>query len=103
MADDVTFEQALASLIGPGGSFELVPAEVAGRRMRVFRHAPPSLRALFAGARARGDATFLVYEDERRGFAEVMAQVDALAACLASRFRVRPGDRVAIAMRNYPE
>ncbi len=103
MADDVTFEQALAPLIGPGGSFELVPADVAGRQMRVFRNAPPSLRALFAGARARGEATFLVYEDERLGFAGVMAQVDALAACLVDRFRVRPGDRVAIAMRNYPE
>ena len=44
-----------------------------------------------------------MYEDERWSFAEVMAQVDALAALLAGRFGVRRGDRVAIAMRNYPE
>jgi long-chain acyl-CoA synthetase len=103
MPEPMTFEQALAALTGPGGPFELVPVEVAGQPLRVFRRAPPSLRELFAGARARGDATFLVYEDERRSFAGVMAEVDALAAALAGGFGVRPGDRVAIAMRNYPE
>ena len=50
-----------------------------------------------------GDATFLVYEDERLSFAEVMSQVDALADRLVRDHGVRPGDRVAIAMRNYPE
>jgi long-chain acyl-CoA synthetase len=61
------------------------------------------LRALFDSARARGEATFLVYEDERLSFAEVMSRVDALGAALVSHYGVRPGDRVAIGMRNYPE
>jgi long-chain acyl-CoA synthetase len=103
MPEPMSWDRAVAALTGPTGPFALVPAEVGGRRLRVFRNAPPSLRALYVGARARGDATFLVYEDERRSFAEVMAEVDAIAACLASRFGVRPGDRVAIALRNYPE
>jgi long-chain acyl-CoA synthetase len=103
MSERVSFEQALAALTGPGAPFELAEAWVAGRVVRVFRNAPTSLRALFAGARARGDATFLVHEDERRSFADVMAEVDALAASLAHALCVRPGDRVAIAMRNYPE
>src|SRR5690606_41562517 len=54
-------------------------------------------------ARGRGDATFIVYEDERWSFAEVMEHVDAMAALLVERYAVRPGDRVAIGMRNYPE
>jgi long-chain acyl-CoA synthetase len=54
-------------------------------------------------ARSRGDQTFLVYEDETWSFAETMRHVDALAAALVHRFGVAPGDRVAIAMRNYPE
>ena len=54
-------------------------------------------------ARARGEATFLVYEDERWSFADVMAKVDALGAALVRTYGVAPGDRVAIAMRNYPE
>ncbi len=103
MAEGMTWEQAVAALTGPNGPFALTEADVLGQRMRVFRSTPPSLRALFATARARGDATFLVYEDERLSFAEVMARVDSLADCLMRRHGVRPGDRVAIAMRNYPE
>jgi long-chain acyl-CoA synthetase len=103
VSQDLSFEAALAQLTGPDGPYPLDWAEVAGRRVRVFRSTPPSLRALFATARARSDAPFLVYEDERLCFAEVMAQVDALGACLARRYGVRPGDRVAIAMRNLPE
>jgi long-chain acyl-CoA synthetase len=44
-----------------------------------------------------------VYEDERWSFAETMRHVDALGALLVERYGIRPGDRVAIAMRNYPE
>jgi long-chain acyl-CoA synthetase len=103
MSEGISWERAVELVTGPGGPFELAEAEVAGHRLRVFRRAPPSLRELFAGARARGDATFLVYEDERHTFAGVMAEVDSLAAALVERLGVRPGDRVAIAMRNYPE
>jgi long-chain acyl-CoA synthetase len=58
---------------------------------------------VFATARPRGDATFLVYEDERWSFADVMARVDALGALLVDSYGVGVGDRVAIGMRNYPE
>ena len=58
---------------------------------------------MFATARARGDQTFLVYEGERWSFGEVMRHVDALGAALVERYGVKPGDRVAIAMRNLPE
>ena len=99
----MSWDEAVAAVTGPGGPYEIVETEVLGRRTRVFKATPPSLRALFGAARARGDATFLVYEDERWSFAEVMAKVDALGAALVLRYGVRPGDRVAIAMRNYPE
>jgi long-chain acyl-CoA synthetase len=98
----VTWNEAVEKLTGPGAPFELVEGEVRGQRMRVFKNSPPSLRALFDSARARGDETFLVYEDERWSFADTMAQVDALGAALVAR-GVKPGDRVAVGMRNYPE
>ena len=97
------WEDAVAAITGPDGPFPIVEADVLGRRTRVFRNTPPSLRALFAAARTRGDAPFLVYEDERWSFADVMAAVDALGAALVDHYGVAPGDRVAIAMRNYPE
>jgi long-chain acyl-CoA synthetase len=98
----MTWSEAVAAVTGPGAPFATVEIELAGQRVRVFENGPPSLRALFDTARGRGDAPFLVYEDERWSFADSMTRVDALGAALVAR-GVRPGDRVAIAMRNYPE
>ena len=98
-----SWDEAVAALTRPGAPFEVVQAELGGRPLRVFKNTPPSLRALFHGARARGAAPFLVYEDERWSFADAMAAVDALGASLVARYGVAPGDRVAIAMRNFPE
>jgi long-chain acyl-CoA synthetase len=50
-----------------------------------------------------GEATFLVYEDERMTFTEHFAEATAFAHVLADRYGVVAGDRVAIVMRNYPE
>jgi long-chain acyl-CoA synthetase len=97
------WDDAVAAITGPEGPFPIVEADVLGRPTRVFRNTPPSLRALFSAARARGDAPFLVYEDERWSFADVLAKVDALGAALVTHYGVASGDRVAIAMRNYPE
>jgi long-chain acyl-CoA synthetase len=44
----------------------------------------------------------MVYQDERMTYREAHAQVNAVAAWLAAQ-GVCSGDRVAIAMRNYPE
>jgi len=97
------WDEAVAAVTGQGARFETVEMEIGGQRHRVYKNAPPSLRALFEAARARGDDTFLVYEDERLSFDEVMARADALGAALVDRYGIAPGDRVAIAMRNYPE
>jgi long-chain acyl-CoA synthetase len=98
-----SWDDAIAALTAPGAPFEVVEADVGGQRLKVFRRTPPSLRELFAISRTRGETTFLVYEDERWSFADVMARVDALGAALVSRYGIAPGDRVAVAMRNYPE
>lgn len=99
----LTYEEAAAAVTGPGERFEIETIDVAGVPVKAFKNAPRSLRAIFDTARARGDQTFLVYEDERWSFAEVMAHVDAMASLLVERYGVAPGDRVAVGMRNYPE
>jgi len=96
-------QEAAAIVTAPGERFEIDVIDVDGVPSKVFKHAPPSLREVFASARARTDEIFLVYEDERWTFAEVMRHVDALAALLVDRYGVQPGDRVAVGMRNYPE
>ena len=101
----VTFDQAAAAVTAPGQPLELVDGVVNGQTMKVFKNAPPNLRFVFAAARApeHRDRTFLVYEDETWTFGAVMDRVDALAHSLVHRYGVGRGDRVAVAMRNYPE
>jgi len=95
--------QALAALTAPGAPFEIVPATIEGRAWRVYRNAVPSLRDVLASTAQHGDRDFLVYDDDRCTFAEHLAVVGRLAGRLAGSWGVAKGDRVAIAMRNYPE
>jgi long-chain acyl-CoA synthetase len=100
----LSYEDAAAQVTAPGQRFETTRVEAAnGITYTAFENAPPNLRAVFDTARRRGDDTFLVYEDERWGFDEVMRHVDALGALLVETYGVAKGDRVAIGMRNYPE
>jgi long-chain acyl-CoA synthetase len=99
----MSIAEAVAALTAPGAPFEMEEKEIRGIRMRVWKNAPPSLRAVLEGSRAHGDPPFLVYEDERLSFAEHYRRCAALARALVERFGIRKGDRVAIAMRNFPE
>ncbi len=103
MGNATSWDEAVAAVTAPGQRFGLVDAEIDGQPQKVFQNAPPSLRALFDAARGHGDAVFIVYEDERWSFTEFMSRVDAMAALMAGHFEITKGDRVAIAMRNYPE
>ena len=96
-----TRDQALALATAPGQPHELVPLEIRGRVQRVFAHAPPHLRAMFEASAS--DALFLVYGDERMTYAQAWAAASRIGHVLVHRCGVKPGDRVAIAMRNYPE
>jgi long-chain acyl-CoA synthetase len=99
----LSYEQAVAAVTAPGQRFETERITVDDVALTAFAQVPRSLRELFETWRERGDATFLVYEDERWSFADVRRHADALAHALVHRYGVRPGDRVAIAMRNFPE
>ena len=96
------WNEAAAQLTAPGAPFAWTVNEVDGVPLRIFDNAPDSLRDLFAGTAAHGDADYLVFRDERLSYEEVHRQVRALASWLADN-GVGPGDRVAISMRNYPE
>jgi long-chain acyl-CoA synthetase len=99
----MTWAEASEAACGPEGPFALVEEDVLGVPTKVFKTAPPTLKTLFDGARLKGDQRYIVYEDETYTYADVMAQVDAIGAMLVERYGVQKGDRVAIAMRNYPE
>ncbi|KCZ59683.1 class I adenylate-forming enzyme family protein [Hyphomonas chukchiensis] len=94
--------KAREELTGPGGDFEIIEAEVLGNRIRTYKNAPPSVREFWLSTAEFADRPYLVYGDERLTYAQSHEQVNAVAAWLADQ-GVTAGDRVAIAMRNYPE
>ena len=99
----MTFLEANAAVTGPGQIFELIDAEVRGVKMKVFKNSPAHLGQVFAGSRGHGDKTFLAYENEIITFAQAADRIDALASLLVNVYGVKKGDRVAVAMRNFPE
>ncbi|MCA8901629.1 MAG: acyl--CoA ligase [Hyphomonas sp.] len=94
--------KARDELTGPGGPFEIVEADVLGNRIRTFKLAPPSIREVWLSTAQYAERPYLIYQDEVITYAEAHRQVGAVAAWLFDQ-GVKPGDRVAIAMRNYPE
>ena len=91
-----------AELLGPGGAFELIDTDINGVRLPTFKNAHSHLREYYQAALEWADETFYVYEDERYTFADAWQRAERVASAL-HELGVRPGDRVGIAMRNYPE
>ncbi len=97
----VSFDEAMAQVCAAGGPLEIGDAIINGSPQRVFVNAPPNLTYLFQAAPS--ESTFIVYEDESYTFGQVREIYGALGAALVERYGVRKGDRVAVAMRNFPE
>lgn len=93
------FDAAMAQITGEGAPYEIATD---ARGLRYYKGAPENLREAISVARNHGDREFLVYEGERRSYNQLLDEADALAAALQAN-GIEPGDRVALAMRNYPE
>ena len=90
------------ALTGPGGDFEIIETEILGHRIRDFKNRPNSIRDIWLSTTQFADRTYIVYEQERITYGDAHRIVNSVAGWLVAQ-GVRPGDRVAIAMRNYPE
>ncbi|MGW0810136.1 class I adenylate-forming enzyme family protein [Nonomuraea sp. NPDC002799] len=93
--------QVQAQLTGPGQLFEI--EEIGDTGVRTWKHAPAHFRTLLEMSRFHGEKVFLVYEDEHITFEEHFRRAATLANRLVEEYGVTKGDRVAVAMRNYPE
>ena len=100
---DQKTDAIVAAIIAPGGPLGVGHATIRGVDYPVFANAPATMRD-FLGFffAANSPKEFLVYRDERYTFAEVHAAALKVAAVLQDR-GIAKGDRVAVAMRNYPE
>jgi long-chain acyl-CoA synthetase len=95
-------KKAWGELTAPGAPFEIETISVRGAPMRSYKNMPKTVRDLWLASAQFADREYLIYQDERMTYAEAHRQVAAVGAWLAARGVAR-GDRVAIAMRNYPE
>ena len=95
--------RAWRELTAPGAAYAWSEVEIDGLALRAFDRAPASMRDVWLSAAARGDAPYVIYADERYSYADFDLRVRALARALRDDHGVRPGDRVALALRNYPE
>lgn len=93
---------ASETLTGPGGDFEIIETDILGNRIRDYKNRPNSIREIWLSSAQFADRVYLVYEQERLTYGEAHRIVNNVAGWLFEQ-GVQPGDRVAIAMRNYPE
>jgi long-chain acyl-CoA synthetase len=98
----MSIEQAHALLGQPGTMFEVTQGEVRGIPMKLYKNAPPTLREIYAVAALYGARDHVVLENERASVNGVRNAAAKFAHQLIAD-GVKPGDRVAIIMRNVPE
>ncbi|MFS0738224.1 class I adenylate-forming enzyme family protein [Sphingomonas sp. 1P06PA] len=97
---DDRFSAIIAAVTGPQGPLG-VTGDGDGRV--TVPALPQTLPAFFDHfLAAHADADGIVAGDERLRFGEIAAWADRVAGALAGGHGVKPGDRVAIAMRNCP-
>lgn len=96
-------DASTAQLTAEASPWAVSTTTVNGVEYKYYPKAPKTLVELLDQGRNHGDNEFLIYENERITFNQFFAQVDALAWQLQNTLNIKPGDRVAIAMRNYPE
>lgn len=95
-------KQATDELTSEGSLFAVTETEVNGVTVKSFAHAPPAMRDLWAMTEGHGDNDYIVYNDERWTYADARREVASIGNWLLAN-GIEPGDRVAIAMRNFPE
>lgn len=102
----MTLAEASAHLTSTDPRFEVARANIRGTDYRVFKNAPAHLRELLQTSRPAhggGANEYLVYRNERWTFDGFCTDVRKMAYVLQVELGVKQGDRVALAMRNYPE
>ena len=84
--------------------FAVDKQEINGIEYKVFSNLPVSLPAMYKSVvEVHGNNEFLVYQNERYSFNDVYKKATDFALGLEQQFNIKKGDRIVIAMRNYPE
>ena len=103
VSPDALIIDVVEALAAKGMPFETEEQDIRGFPHQVFKHQPQSLTEAFAQFSAHGDKEFIVYGDERFTFTETLGKAAQIGQALVNDYGLQKGDRVALAMRNYPE
>lgn len=98
-----SMQETLSLLTAPGAPFEMEEIEALGHPVRNYVRMPHDLRVVFDASRHFADRDLIVFQEERLTFEAHWRAATAFGCALVEQFSVKKGDRVAIAMRNYPE
>lgn len=102
----LSYEEAAHRVTTTEPIFGVTTTTIRGVDYKVFKNVPPTVPALInasrepQGARA-GD--YLVFQNERLSYVAFCNEINRMAHVLRESFGIKKGDRVAIAMRNFPE
>eukprot|EP00854_Cymbomonas_tetramitiformis_P010448 gene10448-12355_t len=95
--------KASGEVCKPGGPCEIGQVEVRGNKYRNFMVGPQTLPELLKFSNESfGTRECIVYQNERLTFKDVYAKAELMAGALVE-MGLKPGDRVGICSRNYPE
>ncbi|KAM0749660.1 long-chain-fatty-acid-CoA ligase [Meredithblackwellia eburnea MCA 4105] len=97
-----SIEECHAIMGEKGRLWEVEEISIKGRKQKVYKNLPKSIRDFFKSTKMFGKREYIVYEGERYTYDQAHEKVAAIAELLRRRGIVK-GDRVAICMRNYPE
>ncbi len=96
-------DKVLALLTAKDMPFATHTENIRGVDYTVFINQPRNLRDVWGLCLGHGDKEFLVYGEERFSFTDIIGQASQFAQALVDDYGLEKGDRVALAMRNYPE
>ena len=99
----LAYDRSVTALTGAGRDFELTRCSIDNVDYTVYKNAPKTLQEVYFAAAAHGESEFIIYQGERWSFNTFFQQAWSLADALTTKHHIVPGDRVGIAMRNYPE
>ena len=102
----MTPEEAVHHVITTNPTFELHQVDVRGVTFKAFKNIPPTVPGLLSAGWAQhgdGQLEYLAYEGESQTYAEFTSGVNKLAHEMRDELGLGQGDRVAVAMRNYPD
>lgn len=98
------FEEATKKVLETDDLYQFSEYTHDGQIYKAFVNTPQTLHELLEyGKKTRQWDEFIIYENERITYSEFLEKVSSVAAFLQKELGVKKGDKVAIAMRNFPE